>query len=159
MANIFISYADEDAASVRELAYALSSAGYKVWRDNAFRRSDHYQIEMIKRIDAADAVVTVWSTAAAGSPSLFEEAARAEFQDKLIQVKLSDLTDRDIPSPFNLRRALCWSDGSGLRNAIAKIIPPVADESQSPSQWGPHSAIIWAGILGASLAIATPVLG
>jgi hypothetical protein len=59
MADVFISYAQEDHAIARDLAYYLEARGYSTWHDVELRSGDDYQIKIAKMINDAYAVVVI----------------------------------------------------------------------------------------------------
>jgi hypothetical protein len=45
--DVFISYAREDQAAARELAYFLEAQGHRVWWDMSLRGGEDYQLEIM----------------------------------------------------------------------------------------------------------------
>jgi hypothetical protein len=63
--------------------------------------SDVFFQVIMDQIDAAKAVVTIWSPLAVKSKWVYAEAKRADDQNKLICVRTDDLSAGAIPLPFN----------------------------------------------------------
>ena len=98
MADIFISYARSDEPQARRIAETLSSAGYRVWRDDELPAHRAYADVIEERLDSAEAVVVLWSAEAAKSQWVRAEADAARSAGKLVQATL----DGGIPPmPFN----------------------------------------------------------
>ena len=76
--DVFISYAREELAFVRQLSSRLAAAGLQVWVDvEGVYGGEEFWPEICKAIDAAAAVVYVISPHSAASPYCRREAARA----------------------------------------------------------------------------------
>ena len=77
MADIFISYARSTEATAARIAEAFVGLGYTVWRDDSLPAHRAYADEIQAELDAARAVVVVWSADAARSEWVRSEADRA----------------------------------------------------------------------------------
>ncbi len=94
MADVVISYARDNQATVRQLAEAVGREGYDVWWDD----SDASDADAVTdQIVAAKAVVVVWSDAAAASDQVRAEASVARALKKLVQASADD---KPPPPPF-----------------------------------------------------------
>lgn len=98
MADVFISYARATEAAARKLADALISAGYSVWFDDEIPAYRAYSDVISEKLEAAKAVVVLWSAQAAGSQWVRSEANRAREKGTLIQARLDDVR---LPMPFD----------------------------------------------------------
>ncbi len=98
MSEIFISYARSTAAKAQQIAEALRALGYSVWRDDDLPAHKPYAEVIQERLDAAKAVVVVWSSDAVKSQWVFSEANRAREEGKLVQVSLEAPR---LPMPFD----------------------------------------------------------
>lgn len=114
MADVFISYSPLDHARVRPIAERLASLGYNVTWEHSTRVGQAKSEEIERRIDAAAAVITVWTHQARNATRMFAYAARALDAQKLLQLRLDDVSP---PAPFH------------------KL--PVADMSGDRAEWGP----------------------
>jgi len=61
MADVFISYAREDAESARSFAEGFQSTGLSVWRDDALRSGEVFDESIERALREAKAVVVLWS--------------------------------------------------------------------------------------------------
>jgi len=88
MSELFISYAREDAISVGRLASALSDAGHQVWWDQHLVGGSEYSREIEDAIGRSAKVLVLWSTLAAQSPWVRDEALAARDAGKLVPITL-----------------------------------------------------------------------
>lgn len=98
MADVFISYARDNQAVVRQLAEAVKRAGYSVWWDDELPPHLSYGDVITEKIGSAKAAIVVWSESAAASEWVRAEADVARNQKKLIQTSIDG---RQPPMPFN----------------------------------------------------------
>lgn len=121
MADIFISYAREDAIRARALAGAFTDVGWSVWFDDAIRAGAPYDAVIDQQLDAAACVVVIWSRASVDSSWVRAEASAADDQAKLVpltfeqglrlpvrfrQIRVSHLTSTDVREPTTEARGL-----------------------------------------------------
>lgn len=112
MADVFISYAREDRPTVETLAEKLAFAGYKVWFDAELPqgRSGH---RMAPEIEAARAVVVVWSKQSVVNPWVVAEAGEGRDTNRLVPVALEGVKPpmafRDVETIDFTR----WRNGEG----------------------------------------------
>jgi adenylate cyclase len=124
MTDIFISYARSTANEAHQIAEALRALGYGVWRDDELPAHRAYAEVIAERLQAAKAVVVVWSADASRSEWVQSEADRARADHKLVQLSL-DATQ--LPMPFD--RIQCadmagWRgdpDAPGWRKVVASV--------------------------------------
>jgi len=124
MADIFISYARSTAKQAQAMAQALRSQGYGVWLDDAIPAHRAYADVIEEELQAAAAVVVVWSAEAAKSQWVQSEADHARENGKLVQLTIDGA---HLPMPFD--RIQCadmigWSgdlDAPGWRRVAASI--------------------------------------
>ena len=86
MADIFLSYAREDAGAVERLAAALQEAGYSSWWDRNLTSGSRYLKETEAELKAARAVLVVWSKASVESNWVADEAMAGREENKLAAV-------------------------------------------------------------------------
>lgn len=146
MADVFISYSPPDHARVREIAERLSSLGYVVIWNNEPRTGRPQYDEIERRIDAAAAVLTVWTQHARNAPEVFAQSARALDAGKLLQMRLDNVAP---PAPF---KALPLADMSGDRREWG----PLEDSLQRLANGGPAPDPLTP--VRAPIALATPAL-
>jgi hypothetical protein len=75
MASVFLSYDRDDAAKARPLAAALEKAGHSVWWDLRVRGGAQFSKVIEEALQAADAVVVLWSKNSVDSAWVRDEAA------------------------------------------------------------------------------------
>jgi len=158
MADIFISYARSTAKQAQAVAEALRSQGYGVWLDDAIPAHRAYADVIEEELQAAAAVVVVWSAEAAKSQWVQSEADHARENGKLVQLTIDGA---HLPMPFD--RIQCadmigWSGdlaAPGWRRVAASIAtlaggPPAAQpvaaapvvEALPQSQSKPSIAVV-----------------
>ena len=99
MSEVFISYARATTEpQARQVAEALRGLGFGVWRDDEIPAHKAFTDEIEARLDAAKAVVVIWSDAAARSEWVRSEAERARLQKKLVQLTIDG---SKLPMPFD----------------------------------------------------------
>ncbi len=107
--HVFISYARADRDWVSALAGALESDGRAVWYDRRLAPGDSFDDVIEKALDAAYAVIVVWSAASVGS-----NWVRAEAGEGLRRGVLAPVMIDDAPIPLRFR-AVHSADLSGWR--------------------------------------------
>jgi adenylate cyclase len=130
ISEVFISYAREDEGDAGRITHELRKQGYVVWRDDELPAHRSYAEVIEERLDAAAAVVVLWSVNAAKSQWVRAEADAARSAGKLVQATL----DGGIPPiPFNqiqcadLNR---WNGATGspgwikLEKSVAALLGP-----------------------------------
>jgi hypothetical protein len=78
MADVFISYAREDAETARRFAEAFQSAGLSVWWDDALRSGEVFDESIERALREAKAVVVLWSASSVTSRWVRAEATLAD---------------------------------------------------------------------------------
>lgn len=98
MPGVFISYCRPSAQIAEQVATALTALGYDVWRDDQLPAHRAYGDVIEERLQAASAVVVLWSSDACQSQWVRAEADLARHAGTLVQASL----DGSIPPlPFN----------------------------------------------------------
>ncbi len=85
---VFISYARADRPRVAPLAAALTAQGYEVWWDALIEGGAGFAKIIETKLEAADAVIVVWSATSVGSDWVRDEAAHARDRKRLVPVSL-----------------------------------------------------------------------
>lgn len=114
MADIFLSYASEDRNRVRPLAEALESRGFSVWWDRALGAGEDYSAVITRELQAARAVIVVWTQAAAASTFVRDEAGRARDERRLVPVLFDKV---EIPLGFGAFQAEDFTAWNGRPEA------------------------------------------
>ena len=141
MAEVFISYAHSTLQEAERVAEALRAHGHRVWRDDQLPAHRAYTDVIEERLRLADAVVVIWSAAAAKSQWVRAEADVARESGKLVQLTVDGALP---PMPFNQIQCVNLSGWSGdPQNHAWRIIlaslgeltrgPPPPDAWNSPT--------------------------
>jgi TolB-like protein len=136
MSDIFISYARSTATQAQQVAEALRALGYGVWRDDELPAHRAFVDVIEERLQAAKAVVVIWSAEAAKSEWVQSEADTARLDHKLVQLTVDG---SKLPRPFD--RIQCadltgWTgklDAPGWRKVVASIADLVDGIEPAPA--------------------------
>src|SRR5208337_5208316 len=121
LADIFISYAQKAPEPTQSLAAELAALKYSVWFDQRLLPVDTF-IEVINHeLDAAKAVITIWSPPALESRWVKAEASRAAQRKKLINVHTPDVSPGNLPVPFNIEHVEPIAHRAKIFEALAKL--------------------------------------
>jgi adenylate cyclase len=126
MSDIFISYARSTAVQAHAVAEALRALGYDVWRDDELPAHRAYADVIEERLQAAKAVVVIWSAEAVRSEWVQSEADTARTDRKLVQLTVDG---SKLPRPFD--RIQCadligWNGDLAARD-WRKVVASVGD--------------------------------
>jgi hypothetical protein len=124
MADVFISYSKEHAQLTIDLARDLEAEGYTTWWDTSLFAGDVFPKEIGSQLDAAKAVIVIWSESAVRSDWVLAEAQWAKRQKKLITVRSPTLDPKLIPLPFNAMHAELVTDRARIFSALNRILTP-----------------------------------
>lgn len=99
--QVFISYASDDFEIAKQLAGKLDTAGVGAWLDaNRLTAGDRYSESIIAALDAARAVVVLWTPVSCKSDWVRYEARRAHSQGKHVPLLAGGLVVDDMPPPY-----------------------------------------------------------
>ena len=122
MADVFISYSQLDRERVKPLAERLASLGYSVWWDKAERGRQALIDERAQALEAARAVIVVWSLDGRDALQVHADGAAALDAGKLLQLKIEAVA---LPLPFNTIPAADMT-GAGewglLEDALSRLV-------------------------------------
>ena len=124
MADVFLSYARPSLNDAMRIADCLRSSGYSVWYDESLPAHRAYSDVIAEQLDAASAVLVLWSGEAAASQWVRSEANRARETGRLVQLRLDEAR---LPMPFDqiqcadLRRWRGDCDAAGWRTVVGSI--------------------------------------
>jgi tetratricopeptide (TPR) repeat protein len=113
------------------IADCLRAAGYSVWYDESLPAHRAYTDVIAEQLDAASAVLVLWSTEAATSHWVRSEANRARETGRLVQLRLDDVR---LPMPFDqiqcadLRHWGGDCDAAGWRTVAGSIAALAGEE-------------------------------
>lgn len=112
MADIFLSYAKVDRVRAEAVVRALSEEGFSVWWDDRIEAAEHWDEGIEREIDAAGAVVVLWSKDSTKSRWVRTEAQFALAAKKLAPAAIDDCT---LPIAFLLVQAVDLTRWEGDR--------------------------------------------
>ena len=98
MPHVFVSYARSTEAEAQQVADALRALGHEVWRDDELPAHRTYSEVIEERLQAAGAVVVIWSAEACKSQWVRAEADVARGKGTLVQASVDGTVP---PIPFN----------------------------------------------------------
>jgi hypothetical protein len=102
LADVFISYSRQDPEHTRALARELQRRGYSVWFDtDGLAPGDDFQKEIELAIEAAKAVIVIWTNKSKESEWVRFEATTAYAHRKLITTHAEGIDFANLPVPFN----------------------------------------------------------
>lgn len=110
MSDIFISYKKEDAGRVVRIVEALRAEGFSVWWDHGITPGAQWDQTIQQQLDAAKAVVAVWSTLSRDAPWVKEESGVGKSRGILVPVRIDDV---EPPLGFGLIQAVDLIGWSG----------------------------------------------
>ena len=154
--TLFLSYARADQARATSLAKALEARGYRVWWDGLIEGGSAFAKSISEALDAADAVLVLWSGNSVDSDWVRDEAAQGRDRHRLLPLSL----DGTKP-PLGFRQYQCidlshWHGRSGapqidsIDRAIATVVGQEVEpkrESRGLSRRGLLQASTAAGVL------------
>jgi adenylate cyclase len=144
MADIFVSYARMDKARVAPLVAAIEAQGWSVWWDPAITPGQEFDRQISAELDAAKAVIVVWSPLSVDSRWVRGEAREAADRGVLVPVRfgqarlpidaramhtadLDDWREDQASLAFQeLKRALRALIGESTSAAPGRTVRPVA---------------------------------
>ena len=97
--TIFLSYAHDDRVQAQRLASALEAAGYTVWWDGLIEGGAQFAKSIREALEAADAVLVLWSKKSIESDWVCDEAAQGRDRRRLVPLSL----DGSLP-PLGFRQ-------------------------------------------------------
>src|SRR5271154_2333067 len=126
MSDVFISYARSTEAQADQIAAGLRALGYGAWRDDELPAHRAYTDVIEERLQAAKAVVVIWSAEAVRSEWVQSEADTARTDHKLVQLTVDG---SKLPRPFD--RIQCadligWTGDPGA-HGWRKVVASVGD--------------------------------
>lgn len=161
MADVFISYARPDAATAKAVAAALRASSRSVWFDQDLPAHRSYSEVIEEQLEAATAVVVLWSKDSAASQWVRSEANRARETGRLVQLRLDDTR---LPMPFDqiqcadLRNWSGRTDAPGWRMVEGSVAELLGQEPAAPPA-APRASIDRRLLLAGSGAVAVAGAG
>ncbi|MCB1509571.1 MAG: SUMF1/EgtB/PvdO family nonheme iron enzyme [Hyphomicrobiaceae bacterium] len=121
MADVFISYSKARKAEAQALAGDLAELGFDVWWDTSLVPTGTFTDEIDRQLDAATAVIVIWSPEAAKSKWVRSEAGHADRQEKLVNALTGGLAPIGIPKPFDQIHAVACDDIRSIVRALDQL--------------------------------------
>lgn len=144
MADVFISYSNKDRALAEGLARNIVAAGWTAWWDPEIRAGENYRDVILRELDAAKAVVVIWTKHSIKSEWVISEAGRAmrKPRDRYIAVRENGLDEHDIPPPFDVRHVVLVDAWAAIATSVkarcgiqASSVASVGDDTSDDQQW------------------------
>lgn len=98
MADVFLSYARADFGVAQRVATMLRSCGFSLWFDENLPAHRAFSDVIEEQLEAARAVIVLWSADAVASQWVRSEANRGREKHRLVQARLDDTR---LPMPFD----------------------------------------------------------
>ncbi|OQW56288.1 MAG: hypothetical protein A4S17_05335 [Proteobacteria bacterium HN_bin10] len=161
MKKVFVSYAHEDRPFVAQLAPALAQSGYEVWWDRELEGGDAFRAKIEESLNAADAVVVVWSGRSRASRWVLDEAEKGLQRNVLVPVRVDKSA---LPLGFGGLHTLDFSAWNGA--ADARVFTELADRIAKVSAAAPDVqrrraffSLAWGLLLGVAVGLAFAAAG
>ena len=116
MADVFFSYARDDRPTVDRLDEAFRARGWTTWFDRHIRPGDRFRATIQKEIEAATAVVVLWSVRSVDAEWVHNEAELARKLGLLVPVVLDG---SQPPLGFLERNAISLAGWNGTVKSAA----------------------------------------
>ncbi|MEM8815475.1 MAG: SUMF1/EgtB/PvdO family nonheme iron enzyme [Pseudomonadota bacterium] len=147
MADVFLSYKREDRERIEPVVSAVEEAGFSVWWDDRITPHGEWDDTIARELEAAKAVVVIWTEASVASKWVRTEAHFANEQGKLVPVQLDQCR---LPISFMLNQTADISSWNGDRDhsqwrkllawieELSRAVPKLDQSSESDvslKQW------------------------
>jgi TolB-like protein len=144
MADVFISYAREDRGAVEKLAAQIEAAGLSCWWDKQLVAGARYRERTEIELNAAKAVLVVWTRNSVSSHWVADEAAAAQEAGKLAPISLDGVSPPLGFRQFQVIDFTGWkgdADGS-VQDLVAALaaFTPQAEIRNAPRKRGSSSS-------------------
>lgn len=121
MADVLISYDHNDEAGAAALAKETERLGFTVWWDRKLIGGTRWAKVILEQLNAAHAVLVIWSRHSVHSEFVEDEARRALAAGKLIPLRTKDVEIGQIPLGFGGYQILALGDIAGIGEAIRSL--------------------------------------
>lgn len=115
--EVFFSYARADQAHARDIAEQAQAGGFSVWWDHALLPGEEFSDVIEQALDAASAVIVLWSDASRASHWVRDEAAVGRDRNRLVPIVLSGTPPLGFRQVHTLNFSALNSDGE-MRQAL-----------------------------------------
>src|SRR5262245_54227800 len=135
MSHVFVSYSRSTPAPAQRVVEALRSIGYDVWWDDELPVHRTFSPYLQERLDAAKAIVVIWTKDAIDSDYVRAEAEAGRSARKLVQVSADGTPP---PLPFNQTQYVNFGlsdtfDAPAWRKVVASIAELTSGAAVRPS--------------------------
>lgn len=121
--RIFISYSHLDVAVTKALARFLAKQGFDPWWDHEIPAGRDFREEIGEQLEAAAAVIVIWSETARVSKMVKMEAYKALDDGKLIATHIRGFDPRRQPFYFNGLNSIPVWDRKLLMKSLKRYLP------------------------------------
>ena len=137
MADVFLSYARENLSAAQRLADRLRSHGFSIWFDEKLPAHRSFSEVIEEQLEAARAVVVLWSKEAVSSQWVRSEANRGREMNRLVQLRLDDVR---VPMPFDQVHCVdlskCDASDTPAWQSVVTSISALTDRKHSEATGG-----------------------
>lgn len=116
---VFVAYARDDAEIAATLVAALEARDIAVEWDQRLLGGDRFRLRIGELIEAAAAVLVLWSASAVRSDFVIDEAEAGKAAGKLVTCRVPGLADGDIPFGFRQLHVVDALDVDAIAAAVA----------------------------------------
>lgn len=145
MASVFLSYAREDAAKAKALAGALERAGHEVWWDRHIHSGSEYAGAIEEALERADAVLVLWSSDAARSSWVRDEAAEGRDSGRLVAATLDETRPPIGFRQFQSTDLSGWTGRGGAKH-LNELLSAIDAKHRHPREKPPSDAGAKSGV-------------
>ncbi len=137
-ADVVVSYARRDSAVAEPLIMYLRAQGINVWWDRELYSGEDLHDAIAAALEAAKAVVVIWSDAAVASMWVRDEARRGAKKSKLITTHVPGFDLEKIPLGFGERHCANIEDRAQLIRALGRygVVPQDRRPAEAPGVTG-----------------------
>jgi TolB-like protein len=162
LADIFISYAREDREEIDRLAAQLQTAGLSCWWDKQIDVGARYLERTQAELDAAKAVLVLWSKHSLGSHWVADEAEVGRDTGRIVPISLDGVLPPLGFRQFQTLDFTSWRTGDAapfrqLVATISKLALPKPVDVDQPTPAG-KTAPWWSGLTRAQKNLGTVIL-
>jgi hypothetical protein len=120
--DVFISYSHANRPIIDTLAVDLASRNIKAWWDYEILGGQHFRRTILDALNAARAVIVVWSEASANSRYVLDEAERAFHSGKLVPTYVDGFNPEQIPLGFGGLQTIPIGDRDRLLMSLKPLL-------------------------------------
>ena len=147
MADIFISYANEDRDTAAQLAAHLESAGWSVWWDRRIPAGRTWRVVLAEALVDTRCMIVLWSENSVESPWVAEEAEEARRLGKTLVPVLIRRVEPPIGfrtiQAANLTRWNGSADDAAILQLVADLKSLIGTPRERPAEHHEISPVHW----------------